>query len=59
MTNLRFIFGDQLNLNISSLRDLDLHEDLLFFFEGMEEFTQVKLGLPVPGVPHFCERLST
>ncbi|MEM8727155.1 MAG: cryptochrome/photolyase family protein [Chlamydiota bacterium] len=42
MTNLRFIFGDQLNLNISSLRDMDLAKDLLFFFEGMEEFTDVK-----------------
>ena len=24
---------------------------------SLQEFTQVKLGLPVPGVPHFCETI--
>ncbi|MDJ0651979.1 MAG: cryptochrome/photolyase family protein [Simkaniaceae bacterium] len=42
MTNLRCIFGDQLNLCISSLRDIDRCKDVVFFFEGMEEFTYVK-----------------
>jgi len=63
MTNLRFIFGDQLNLNISSLRDLDLHEDLLFFFEGMEEFTQVKhhqkkIAFLISARRHFARELE-
>ena len=63
MTTLRFIFGDQLSLNISSLTDLDVHKDLVLFYEGMKEFTHVKhhkkkIAFLISARRHFARELQ-
>jgi len=42
MSALRIILGDQLSLNISSLRDVDLKKDLILMCELKQEATYVK-----------------
>ena len=60
--NLRFILGDQLNTDISSLSDIDVDKDVVFMCEVWEEATYVKhhkkkIAFIFSAMRHFAEDL--
>ncbi|MCS7249232.1 MAG: cryptochrome/photolyase family protein [Anaerolineales bacterium] len=62
MKTLRFVLGDQLNRQISSLRDLDPATDVVLMVEVVEENTYVrhhkqKIALVLSAMRHFAEEL--
>ena len=62
--NLRFILGDQLNTDISSLSDIDVDKDVVFMCEVWEEATYVKhhkkkIAFIFSAMRHFAEDLVT
>lgn len=63
MTVLRFVFGDQLNENIASLRDLNPDQDLIWMCEVMGEATHIKhhkkkIAFIFSAMRHFAEELK-
>jgi deoxyribodipyrimidine photolyase-related protein len=61
--NLHFILGDQLNLNISSLFDIDAKEDVIVMCEVWEEATYVKhhkkkIAFIFSAMRHFAKELK-
>ena len=63
MTQLRFIFGDQLSLNISSLRHCDKKRDIVFMCEVYEEVSHIKhhkkkIAFIFAAMRHFKETLQ-
>jgi len=61
--NLRFVLGDQLNLNISSLSDVDAERDVIFMCEVWDEATYVrhhkkKIAFIFSAMRHFAEELQ-
>jgi deoxyribodipyrimidine photolyase-related protein len=62
MTNLRFIFGDQLDHNLSSLQNIHKKSDIVFMCEVLEELTYVKhhkqkIVFVLSAMRHFAEEL--
>lgn len=62
MKTLRIILWDQLSLNISSLKDVDIQHDVIFMCETREECTYVKhhkkkLVLLLSAMRHFADEL--
>ena len=63
MKTLRFILGDQLSQNISSLRDCDKSNDIILMCEVMAEATYVKhhkkkIAFLFSAMRHFAEELE-
>ncbi|MEM8844466.1 MAG: cryptochrome/photolyase family protein [Pseudomonadota bacterium] len=61
--NLRFILGDQLNIGISSLSDINTEKDVIFMCEVWEEATYVKhhkkkIAFIFSAMRHFAEELA-
>ncbi len=61
--NLRFVLGDQLNLKISSLSDIDAEKDIIFMCEVWDEATYVrhhkkKIAFIFSAMRHFAEELQ-
>ena len=64
MTTLRFILGDQLTRDVSSLRDATAGEDIILMAEVMEEATYVrhhkqKIAFLFSAMRHFADSLRT
>jgi deoxyribodipyrimidine photolyase-related protein len=62
MTHLRFIFGDQLDHNLATLKDINKKTDVVFMCEVMEELTYVKhhkqkIVFVLSAMRHFAEEL--
>ena len=62
MKTLRLVFGDQLTLKISSLKDLHPSEDVVLMVESLEENTrlrhhQQKITLVLSAMRHFASEL--
>ncbi len=61
--NLRFILGDQLNLKISSLSDIDMKADVIFMCEVWDEASYVKhhkkkISFIFSAMRHFAQELK-
>ncbi len=61
---LRLVLGDQLSLNLSSLRDIDKETDTVLMAEVIDECTYVrhhpkKIALILSGMRHFAEELRS
>lgn len=62
MTALRLVLGDQLDREVSSLRDIDPRRDIVLMAEVHEEMSHVphhpqKIALVLSAMRHFAERL--
>lgn len=62
MTNLRFIFGDQLDPKLPTLKDINKKSDIVFMCEVMEELTYVKhhkqkIVFVLSAMRHYAEEL--
>lgn len=62
MSTLRIVLGDQLSSGISSLRDIEKNDTVLFY-EGLDEFTHVKhhkkkIAFLMSARRHFAEELK-
>jgi deoxyribodipyrimidine photolyase-related protein len=60
--NIILIFGDQLSLNISSLRGIDQKRDLILIIESLKEFSRPrhhkqKIALILSAMRHFADLL--
>ena len=64
IVNLRFVLGDQLSFNLSSLRDMDREKDLVLMVEAYEECIYVKhhvkkIAFLLSAMRHFAKALES